>query len=213
MKKTISRLLFFLTGMVILVIGVVLCSKVQFGMAPFDSFVLNTSIGLGIKYGTVNILVGCLFVLLQILVLRKEFKVISLIQIVFLVLISVIMDFFMYRVFAFEFSSSMMIRVPLFVLGLTMISLGIGMFMSAQFYSFPLETLIALLYEKYHLKVSVIKWAIDAIFLVLSFGICLWFQLPDFNIGLGTIILFLAVGPLINLFFEKCKTILAKVSE
>ncbi len=213
MKKFGIRIAVFLVGVLFLVLGVVICSKINLGMAPFDSLVYNASLAFGIKYGTINIFVGVVFVLIQLLILRKEFKLVSLIQFVLLLYISVLIDFFMYQVFAFSFSESLSVRIPLFALGMCLISAGIGMFMSAELYSFPLETLIAVLYERFKIKIAVSKWTIDGVSLLLSLVIAIMFKLPNYNIGLGTVVLFIGIGPMINIVYEKSKAMLAKVKE
>lgn len=211
MRKFGIRISVFLIGVLFLVLGVVICSKINLGMAPFDSMVYNASLAFGIKYGTINIIVGIAFVLIQLLILRKEFKLVGLVQFILLLYISVLIDFFMYRIFAFSFSEALSVRIPLFVLGMCLISLGIGMFMSAELYSFPLETLIALLYEKFKIRIAVSKWTIDGVSLILSLAIAVLFKLPNYNIGLGTIVLFVGIGPMINIVYEKSKAMLAKV--
>lgn len=213
MKKKSIQFGMVFTGVLVLVIGVVIMTKINLGMAPYDGLIYNASIALNISYGLINISAGVILVLLQVLILRKEFKLVSLVQFIMLIFISFLMDFFMYTVFAFDFSNELSVRIPLFALSTVLIALGISLFMAAGLYSFPLETLMGIVYEKFRIRLVIVKWGFDGAFIALSYFLAKIAGLATTNIGLGTIILFVVTSPIINVFFDFFVKQLKKVKE
>lgn len=84
-KKTVAeyikRCIFLIVGLCIMAVGVVLSIKAALGTSPISSIPCVLNLITGLTVGTTTIIVNTLIVLLQIVLLRKRFKLIQLLQI------------------------------------------------------------------------------------------------------------------------------------
>ena len=81
--KHITRIALYLAGLFLLAVGVVLAIKSDLGVSPVSSIPLAVSNITGLGLGTVTTMVFSFYVLMQIGVLRQDFKLKNLLQIFF----------------------------------------------------------------------------------------------------------------------------------
>ncbi|WP_196000164.1 hypothetical protein [Clostridium sp. 1001271B_151109_B4] len=93
--KNINRIVIYICGIFLLVLGGVLAIKSNLGESPVSSLSLSISKVSSISLGTAAAILFTIYVGIQIIILRKDFKVIQLLQIIFAILFGQIMIFLM----------------------------------------------------------------------------------------------------------------------
>ena len=92
--KRINRIVIYIGGIVLLALGGVLAIKSNLGASPISSLPLSISKVSRISLGTAAAILFTIYVVIQILILKRDFKKIQLLQIVFAILFGQIMNFF-----------------------------------------------------------------------------------------------------------------------
>ena len=79
--NTAIRLLFYFGGMMIMTFGVAVSVKADLGVTPLSSIPYTITVITGMDLGIATILFSVFMVFLQIILLRKNYKIINLLQI------------------------------------------------------------------------------------------------------------------------------------
>ncbi|MFS8540829.1 MAG: hypothetical protein LOD89_01895, partial [Tissierellales bacterium] len=115
--KLINRVVFYIIGLFFIALGVAFSVNSQLGVSPVNSLPYVISVIIGKDLGTVVIVVFCFYILVQILLLRKEFQWINLTQIVFSTIFGYFVDFAKYILGDFT--------IPTYLGKLTMLAISI----------------------------------------------------------------------------------------
>ena len=188
-KSFWKQLGIFLIGCLILSFGITLATKANLGVAVYDAFVLNLSIISNTTYGTVSIFMGLFLVACQ-FILTHRWDISYVIQMVIMLTFSVILDFLMYGVFASLSANTLFMQVVFFIVANIIICIGIAMVLSSKLQTFPLESTMNVVYDKFGFSMGKIKYGADAAWLVLNIVLAFVCSLKDLNIGLGTVVMF-----------------------
>ena len=81
-NKNIRKVIIYIIGLFIMAIGIGLSVKSNLGVSPVSTIPYTITLTLGIEMGRATVLFYIVLVLIQILILRKNFKIINLAQIV-----------------------------------------------------------------------------------------------------------------------------------
>ncbi len=82
MKKNICiRIVFYLMGFLIMTMGVALSVKSNLGVSPVSSIPYTITCVWGMEMGRATVVFHCVLVLIQIIILRKKFKIKNLLQV------------------------------------------------------------------------------------------------------------------------------------
>lgn len=91
--KSIKRWIFLLIGLLIMAFGVGFSIKGNLGTSPISSLPYVTGQISGLTVGTTTIIMHCVLILLQILILRKKYDWLQLLQLPIALLFGVMTDF------------------------------------------------------------------------------------------------------------------------
>lgn len=196
------QLRIFVIGCLILSLGITMATKANLGVAVYDAFILNLSIISNTTYGTVSIFMGLFLITCQFLMTRR-WNISYVVQMAVLMTFSLILDFLMYVVFASINANTMFMKVIFFVVANIIICLGIAMILSSRLQTFPLESTMNVIYDKFGFSMAKIKYGVDAAWLISNIILGFVCSLESLNIGLGTVVMFVSQGWLINFFFVK----------
>ena len=92
LKHIPARVLLLCAGLIIMAFGVAFSVKAGLGTSPISSVPYVTSVISGLSVGTTTIIMNCIFVLIQIAILRKNYQWFQLLQIPAAVLFGVMID-------------------------------------------------------------------------------------------------------------------------
>ncbi|WP_338452953.1 DUF6198 family protein [Niallia oryzisoli] len=195
----VSRLAIYLVGLAINALGIALTIYSAAGVGSWDAAAIGVNHYLGLTIGTWTIAIQVLIVLTTKTVERKRFQYGSMLAII---LRSIFLDLWMYLLFDhLEIPSSILMQWLVFLLGTLGIGVGIGIYIEAKFPKSPVDGLMLALHNRFHWSINVSRIVVELT------GTLLGFILGG-PVGLGTLIIALFVGKVIQLVNSKVKKIL-----
>jgi uncharacterized protein len=209
--KYIIRLSLYITGLFILALGINLAIKSNLGVSPVSAFPLSISNVAVISLGTVTIVVYAFFVLAQVLILRKKFKLKSLLQIFFSFAFGFFVDFSAILLAWIEPSNYFM-QILLMSAGIIAVSVGVVLFITMDVVPNAPDGLVLAICDKTGVDYSKIKILFDCSSVVLAAVLSLIFLGNISTIREGTIISALVTGKVIGIISKPCTPWLKKVA-
>lgn len=198
-KEELIRYTLILIGYVIAGAAIAFDMRINIGVGPWDALSKVISEWVNVKVGTIGIIMNCACIFIQMIILKKDFKKIQIMQIPFSFILGMITNFIFYRLnLNIE---SLYLRIPLFLLGSSICALGVAIVMLADRITFGLEGMCMAVADTYHQKFSVMRQSVDIISLVITVFLTLMFHL-EWTIGIGTIISTFYFGPVLGFFMK-----------
>lgn len=195
------RSCFYCIGLFILAFGVSLTIISQLGAGAWDAL----SVGLSNRYGgTVGswiIVIGIVLFFVNSLLQRKMPEWLSLITIL---LLGYFIDFWLLIIWKDIIIHSFIIQLLILLLGALHVGLGISVYLQANFALIPIDRFMLNLQEIFRFPLMVAKTCTELVALTGA-----W--LIGGPIGVGTFIVTVCVGPIIQFFFPKAEWLMLRV--
>jgi len=193
-KRFIERILVYNAGLFVWALGVNFSINAELGVSPINFVPYVASEILQIDMGTCVTILFLIFILLQIIILRKEFKWINLTQIIF----SFIFGYFV-NVARFLIGD---FRIPTYAgqlvmlgIGIVLISTGVVLYMQAKLINLSTEGLVdAIVYKIEGSTFHRIKILFDSAHVVFGVAISLIFLGQLYGVREGTVISAILIG-------------------
>lgn len=201
MKKFMSNFIILTIGIIITAIGASLALKASVGVGAWDALGQSLATVLGMKVGTFFMILNNSCVLIQIILLKKEFKAIQLLQIFASVLAGFIINFMFYSVFSDLVVDNYFARLILLVLSQVICAIGISSLMIVDFISFPLESCCMVVSKRINKSFGLIRQFVDILSIVVALAVALIFK-NNITVREGTVVSMLIFGPMLNLFMK-----------
>ena len=180
------RLVFFLTGIIILSVGIVFTMRASLiGVGAWDVLHIGLSDTFGLTVGTWSIMIGIMILAID-SILTKRFPRIG--TVIDMVLTGVLIDIF--NAIIPEVQSDSM-QIIAYLVGLLMLSFGIGMYIIANLGIGPRDTLMMLISNRTSMSVAKTRTVIEVTVAVAGFAL-------GGPIGVGTVIMSFFLGPLVQ---------------
>jgi uncharacterized protein len=209
--KYIVRFALYFAGLFTLALGINLAIKSNLGVSPVSAFPLSIANIAGISLGTVTIGVYAFYVMIQILILRKKFKLRSLLQVFFSFAFGFFVDFAAILLKGIE-SGSYFIQLLLMILSITTVSLGVVMFITMDIVPNAPDGLVLAICEKTGVDFPKVKVLFDCASVILAAVLSLTFLGNISTIREGTIISALLTGKVIGIMSKPLTTWLKKAA-
>ena len=196
-NKWFERIIFYVLGLLVLAFGVAVSVNSNLGVSPVNSLPYVVSLIVDQKLGTCVTVIFISYILLQILILRKDFQWINLAQILSSTLFGKFVDFAKMVVGDFAIPTYAG-RLIMLAISIVLIAIGISMYMGVKLINMPMEGLTAAIASKLpNAKFHNVKVAVDCV--AVGTGIVLSFVFLGglFGIREGTIISAMAIGKVI----------------
>lgn len=172
-----------------------LALKASIGVcACWDALALNIYDLFGMKVGTFGIIMNILCVLGQFLIQRKNFQVHKVLQIPYVVVFGLLVNFFNYDVLTFEVNSYL-VRVLLVVAAYLGLALFLGPLLLLNLVAMPSEALCSIISGEYEIDYAKVRVALDIGVMVLSVLLSAGAGV-SLKVREGTVIGMLMLGPL-----------------
>ena len=195
MKKNISRrVITYFIGLFIMTIGIALSVKSNLGVSPVSSIPYTMTCVWGIEMGKATILFHCILVALQILLLRKDFEVKNLLQVVVGIVFGYFTTFCNWSVSFLPTPEMFMVRLFMMLLSTVFIAFGIFLYMPANIMPLAGEGAMQAVSKITGIDFSKVKVAFDVSMVAISLVICLVMIGNIGSVGIGTIIAAILVG-------------------
>lgn len=197
MKKTILTFLFISINIVITGIGASLGIKAAVGVGAWDALSQSVSTVIGMKIGTFSMLLNISCVVVQLLMLGKKFKPLSILQVFVAILLGNVVNFMLYDVYANLVINSYFLNLAIYVVSVLIIVVGVANIMAMNFISFPLEGACLVVSDRYNLNFGKVRQWVDIIAIIIALVVAFVFK-DNYTVGVGTVIGMVMFGPLLD---------------
>lgn len=201
-KNVIYRIIMYILGLFVLAMGVAFSINSNLGTSPVSSlpYVIST-----LTSSTMSLWVPIIFgfyIVLQIIILRKNFKWINLAQIIFAFVFGYFTDFTQmilgdFTIADYMGSSPVLVYIGqllMLIISIVLIGIGVSMYINAKLLPMPMEGLSLTIAQVTGVKFSTMKTIVDTVVVVV--GIILSFIISGKLVGIreGTVIAAICVG-------------------
>ncbi|MCF6410839.1 YczE/YyaS/YitT family protein [Pseudalkalibacillus salsuginis] len=189
MKSIIIRLISFLTGLILISLGVSFTIKAGLGTGAWDALNVGLAETVGLTVGSWVFIVGIILIILNAFLLRSRPDLLAVITIF---LAGLFIDSWLLLVLDQFTVSGLLHQIILFVVGMLILAFGIAVYLQANFPLIPIDKLMLAIQERLGVSMGMAKTIGELSALVIAF----LFSGP---IGLGTLIVTFTIGPLVQL--------------
>ncbi|MBR5273342.1 MAG: YitT family protein [Clostridia bacterium] len=211
-KEIIKRYILFIVGLFFLAIGVALTRLASLGMAPLTSIANVLSIYFTrVTIGNWLIILNCIFIAAQILILRKKFRLIQLMQIPLSVFFGYFTDFGVWLVSSIP-NNTYAMKFALLIVGMIVISFGVSLTVIADVILNSGEALVKAISDTLNKNFGNVKVFVDISY-VLTTCILSLIMFGDKIIGIreGTLISAVCMGLIVKFFCKRLTNPLTKI--
>lgn len=189
-----------IVSIILIGMSVAILLKASIGIGPYDALSQTVSNVTNIKVGTVTIILNSIFLLVQILLKRKNFKKFQILQVVLIFCLGYIINLFYYEIFTFEVGSYFQ-GVLLFILGTLISAFGVASVMNINILFTPLEGFLDALSYTFNGDFVKYRWGFDIFAVITSLVLALLFK-EEIVIREGTILSLILFSPLMGYFMK-----------
>lgn len=180
------RWTFFIIGLAILACGVALTIKGQrYGVGSWDVLHVGLYKNLGLTIGTWSIILGLLIVIVSSIVLKELPKIGTIAN---MLLTGTFIDFFNYIIPDVHSAGAQLIC---FIAGIIILGIGDAIYITANLGAGPRDSLMLIAVDKMKMSITTARTAMEFIVAVAGY-------LIGGPIGIGTVIMVFALGPVIQ---------------
>lgn len=202
----LKRYLLFLVGLFINSLGVSLVTKANLGTSPISSIPYVLSLKFPFTLGNFTIVHNLVLIALQIIILRKNFKIENILQIPVAVMFGYFIDFTMYLLFWVDPQNYFM-KIIALLLGCFVLGFGVYIEVLADVVMLAGESFVRAIVQTWNTNFGITKIIVDSSMVIIA-GVLSFAIFGRLN-GLreGTVVAALSVGFIARLFGEKLEAI------
>ena len=199
LKTYLPRYLWFLAGVLINSFGVALITRAALGTSPISSLPYVLSFRFPVTLGQFTFAMNLFFILGQVLLLRRDFQPIQLLQVAVNAVFSAFIDVSTGLLSWLEISSLPM-AVLVLALGCAVLAFGISVEVAPRVLMVPGEGIVQAIAAVTGWRFGNVKVGFDAALVATALVLSLLFFHRLQGLGAGTILSALAVGRFVNLY-------------
>ena len=206
----VFRVLFYVAGLFVMALGVAIAANSNLGISPVNSLPYVVSAVIERDPGTCVTLVFCSYILLQIVILRKEFKWINLLQIVFSTIFGYFVNFTKALVgdFAIPTYAGQLLMLAV---SIVFIAVGVVLYIEVEMVPMPMEGLSLAIAGKTGVAFHNMKIIIDCVVVVAGVALSFLCLHKLVYIREGTIITAVVTGKVMALVKKPLSPLVQKV--
>ena len=189
----IKRYLFLCAGLCIMAFGVAFSIEASLGTSPISSLPYVSSLLTPLSVGNTTILMHCVFILLQILILRKRYDPIQLIQLPVAFLFGYLTDFAVWTLDKVTYNTYWQQWI-LCILGILLVAIGVSFEVAANVVTLAGEGVVLAICKVCPIKFGYMKVAFDVTLVLISCILSLIFLGGLHGVRKGTIAAAVLVG-------------------
>lgn len=207
--KNIKKVFIYLLGFLILAIGVNISKQSGLGISPVSSIPYSVELVWGIELGTATYLIYSIVMLLQIVILRKDYKIKNLLQIVPTFILGTLITYTgtKYLLFWLPAPANYVFQLIYLFISIIVIGTGVTLFLVANIMPLPAEGLSAAIVQATNEKIKFgnAKSIVDTCMVLTSAVLSLTFLGELRAVREGTILAALLVGKVVGILMKKYK--------
>ena len=209
MIKIMKRLLFYIGGLFILAIGINISKIAQLGISPVSAIPYAAELIWGIELGKATLIAYVALIALQIILLRKDYKIIQLLQIVCTYILSFFITYTgtQYLLMWLPTPSNYVIKLIYLLVSILVIGVGVAFYLVSDFIPLPAEGLMNAIVQISggKLKFENVKIAVDSSLVIVSAILSLVFLKDLKSVREGTVLAAILVGKVVGFIFKNYK--------
>lgn len=205
MKKYFWLLVFTVAAAIFQTMGMKACVGV---LPAWDSVSLAAGDVTGIRVGTITIILNTVTILIQLLILQKDFHLRCFLEIPLILIYGEVINFMYYDIFTFTLSSYVL-RIAVLVVSYTVMSAFLAAMTLTGIISMPIEGTSYAIHEKFNVPFVVPRVIFDTSGIVISL-ILTFFAGASLYVREGTVIGLCLIGPAENFFIGREKQMIQK---
>lgn len=195
MKRTFTnRLICYFVGLFIMTIGIALSVKSDLGVSPVSSIPYTLTVCCGIEMGRATVLFHCVLIIMQVFILRKNFKLKSLLQLPVGIVFGFFTTFCNSLIERLPSTDNYFIRICMILISVVLVAIGIFLYLPADIMSLAGEGVMQAVSDTLKIEFSKVKVAFDVTMVIISLVTCLIVLHTLGSVGIGTVIAALLVG-------------------
>ncbi|MCG7336646.1 DUF6198 family protein [Sporosarcina sp. ACRSM] len=198
-NKMIKDIVKFVFGLFAMGLGVALVTKSQLGTSSITSVPYVISMISPLSLGLLVLLTCAFFLLIQIVILKKDFQKKQYLQLIVGPIFGLFVDLGMY-LFNFVNPTSYIVKVIALLLGCIVLAYGIYLQISAKVIINPAEGLVIVIAQKLGKEFGIVKIIFDFTLIFIALAISLYSLGSVQGVREGTIISAFLVGYIIRIF-------------
>jgi uncharacterized protein len=191
MSLKLKRLISFLLGLIILSLGISFTILSGFGTGAWDALSVGLANLSGLTVGTWTILVGVVLIFINALLLKTRPEFIAIITVL---IIGYFIDFWLLVIFPNFSVESILLQFITLLIGVLLMGFGIATYLQGKFAVVPIDRFMLAIQKRFKVSLGVAKTIGEVTALIFAF-------IVGGPIGIGTIIVTLSIGPMIQIFF------------
>ena len=195
-----KKLMLYVLGLFILAMGIAFSVKSNLGVSPVSSvpYVLSRIFPLSLGFWTVVFYMFCM--LLQALILRRDYKPINLLQIAASFAFGYFTDVTIQLVSFFPTTENYVVRFIYLAVGVACIALGVLFYLTTSLIALPTDGTVQAVAYKGRYKLHHVKIGYDCVSTAVALTLSLSVLGSLDGIGIGTVIASLGVGRMLGWF-------------
>ena len=211
------RVLFYCIALFFMALGVAFSANSDLGISPVNSLPYVISDIVKMQPGTCVTIVFCIYILVQIILLRKEFNPINLFQIVFSTIFGYFVNFTKWMVGDFLLPGGYVGRLGMQVIGIILVAFGVFLYLDVDLVPMPMEGMTMAIAKKVGKPFPKVKTVVDCTVVLIGVIltiVCLHlipFRDPGVRIREGTILAALVTGKVIEIMRKPLSPIVQKI--
>lgn len=186
-KALTVRYSMFILGLAVMAFGCMLCIQAQTGVSPWDVFHIGLYQTFGLTIGTWSQIVGAVVIFISYLTAKIKPNIPMVLN---MILFGWFLDFFMWLNLIPQ-AETLFTQYLMFAIGLFVMAVGIGMYISPRLGAGPRDSLMLALNEKLGWSIQRVRLVIEVVVLIAG-----WFM--GGPVSFGTVLIALLTGPLIQ---------------
>lgn len=204
------RIVLYVIGLFFMALGVAFAVNSNLGVSPVTSLPYVVSLITNTALGTCVIIVYGIYIVLQILILRREFRIINLTQIIFSTIFGYFTDFTKWLLADFTLPTYAG-QLVMLAISIVVVAFGVFLYMEVDLVPMPMEGLTQSIAKKVGKPFHNVKIVVDCSSVVL--GIILSFVFLHGLLGIreGTVITAIVVGKVMGLFKKPLQPVVQKL--
>ncbi|MDR1771040.1 MAG: DUF6198 family protein [Hungatella sp.] len=197
MKETkfkTRRFTLYCIGLFMIALGISFSIKSNLGVSPVNSIPYIVSLILGVDMGICTTTVFVAFILFQMFLLKKEFKMINLLQIFSAMIFGALVSMTETLTFPITANSIYIIQILFLIISIILIATGVFFYLSSDILSLPSEGVTKAVSHKFKIPLSKSKIIFDCSMVTIAIILSVIFLSKPTGIREGTIFSAIGVG-------------------
>mgnify|MGYP002986834405 FL=1 len=202
----LKRYILFLIGLFVNALGVSLVTKASLGTSPISSIPYVLSLNFPFTLGNFTIVFSILLIVLQILILRKNFKLENILQIPVSIAFGYFIDLTMYMLFWIN-PQNYFVKMIALLAGCLVLGLGVYLEVLADVVMLPGESFVRAIVQTWNTNFGTTKIVFDSSMAIIAGALSFVFSGKLNGVREGTIIAALLVGFIARLLGKRLEFI------